>query len=322
MNILTAIKEEEIEKEIKKINKINIVNKNIEYKEGILEVLEKNKNINYIIISEILPGEIEFNKLLEKIKVINNKIKIIILSLYEKENKKKFPKNIKILNIKNFKIQYLLKELKIKKEKKSKTIYVLGNRGAGKTVFIYIIIEILIKKNKQKILLIDEDVENNCISNFYFNNKIEKYFAKIKDNLFLLNISQYLKKKNNINNSINSIKSDFNIVIVDTINNNKYFYNNNHYSKYIYLLEANLIEIIKIKKILEKNNNINIILNKFNINSIDKNIIKNIMQKKIIGKINYSNKFNKIINEKNIKILNNKEIKNFKKIINKIIEES
>ena len=91
MNILTAIKEEEIEKEIKKINKINIVNKNIEYKEGILEVLEKNKNINYIIISEILPGEIEFNKLLEKIKVINNKIKIIILSLYEK----KLPKNIK-----------------------------------------------------------------------------------------------------------------------------------------------------------------------------------------------------------------------------------
>ena len=82
--IITAINNPKLNEELKKENNFEIVCKDIQYKEAILEILEKNKNIDLIIISEQILGEINFEKLIEKIKLINDKIKIIFI--LEKEN--------------------------------------------------------------------------------------------------------------------------------------------------------------------------------------------------------------------------------------------
>ena len=62
MNVIIAINNEKIFKEIKKQNKINIISNDIQYKEGIIEILEKNKNVQYIIINENLFGQIKIEK--------------------------------------------------------------------------------------------------------------------------------------------------------------------------------------------------------------------------------------------------------------------
>ena len=82
--IITAINNPKLNEELKKENNFEIVGKDIQYKEAIIETLEKNKKIDLIIISEQILGEINFEKLIEKIRFINNKIKIIFI--LEKEN--------------------------------------------------------------------------------------------------------------------------------------------------------------------------------------------------------------------------------------------
>ena len=98
--IVTALNNPELQKNIAKNKEIKIMGKDIQYKEGILEILEKNKNIDYIILDENLPGEIEIKILKEKIEEINDKIKIINKNKFEKliKNNFIFPENKKIKN--------------------------------------------------------------------------------------------------------------------------------------------------------------------------------------------------------------------------------
>ena len=58
--IITAIAEENILKKIIK-NKL-VENKNILYREAIIDIVKKDKKINIIIISEKIPGEISLKK--------------------------------------------------------------------------------------------------------------------------------------------------------------------------------------------------------------------------------------------------------------------
>ena len=95
-NIITAINNPELNEEIKKEKKFKIVNKDIIYKEGIIEVLEEKKEINLIIINYDLPGKIEIEELIKKIKKINEKLEIIFI--LEKEDIEK-EKKLKKLNI-------------------------------------------------------------------------------------------------------------------------------------------------------------------------------------------------------------------------------
>lgn len=82
--VITAINNPKLNEELKKENNFEIIGKDIQYKEAILEVLENNSNIDLIIISEKIPGEINLEKLVNKIKIMNEKIKIIFI--LEKEN--------------------------------------------------------------------------------------------------------------------------------------------------------------------------------------------------------------------------------------------
>ena len=100
IKIITAIDNPKINEELKNEKNIEVIGKDIFYKEGILEILEKEININYIIINNKLSGEIKLNNLIEKIIEKNEKIKIIIL--IKKENKNNLNKIIKENNyIKN-----------------------------------------------------------------------------------------------------------------------------------------------------------------------------------------------------------------------------
>ena len=91
----------------------------------------------------------------------------------------------------------------------------------------------------------------------------------------------------------------------------------------LFLLEANLTEINKAKNLIKiykdewkiEKQKIKIIINKYNENAIEENVIKNIFNEfKFLGKINFSKKYNIFINNK-YNILDNNQIKNdYKKI--------
>lgn len=86
--IITAIGDPFLNEELKKYEKYEILGPDILYQEGILEKLEKNKQIDFLILSELLPGEINLIDLISKIKEKNSKIEIIIILEEEKEELK------------------------------------------------------------------------------------------------------------------------------------------------------------------------------------------------------------------------------------------
>ena len=90
--IISAIDNPKILNKIKKIKSIQIIGKDIPYKEGIIDILKNNNRIDYILIDDKIEGEIKTNTLLKKITEKNKKIKIIIIT--ENKNKKKKNKNI------------------------------------------------------------------------------------------------------------------------------------------------------------------------------------------------------------------------------------
>ena len=307
MNIITAINNEKIFKELKSEKNIKIIFNDIQYKEGILEILEKNKNINYIIFNENLYGQIKIEELIKKIKILNNKINLII-----------------ILNKKDLKKQeYLIK---------NKIISILGNEGSGKTIITLILSELISKYKNKKILIIEDNINNNSIlkiymlRNKYKNNYSKNKIIKIKNNLYLLNIKSYCnnykKNKLKIINEINKIKNKYDYIFIDMQNIMLYEIYKEIIEKNILILNSNILEIEKIKKFINKKDiDLKIILNNYNQNSISKNILEKIFNNKIriIGEIENNKNFNLIINNNlNLDFLDKKTRNKFLKIIKNI----
>ena len=86
INIITAIGNENLNLQLKKEKEINVILNDIQYKEGILEALENNSYIDFVIISSILPGEISIQELIKKIICFNLEIKIIIFIEQDEKN--------------------------------------------------------------------------------------------------------------------------------------------------------------------------------------------------------------------------------------------
>ena len=214
--VIFAIENEKLEKRIKENKEINIICNNLQYREAILELLEKNSQIESILISESLPGVISIEELIKKIKIMNNKINIIVLLEKENKDKKNKLKKLKVKNIysnKKVKINEILsiinnnvenirrkeekiektsvktiekfiiklkefKNNKINKDLNSKIITIVGNKRTGKSTIIDLLLINLLNKNK-KILLINlnKKTENN-----YLNLFVKKYYKKNKNN--------------------------------------------------------------------------------------------------------------------------------------------
>lgn len=349
IKIITAMNNPKINDELKNEKNIELICKDIFYKEGILEILENEININYIIINSELPGEIKLNNLIEKIIEKNEKIKIIIL--IKKENKNNFYKikndkkdiknnNIEIIkDIKNkniirifynneIKIEQLKKYNQIKnnnenkkeinnKKLKSKTIIFLGERQVGKSIIILGITKSL-EKNNKKILLIElNKKESDLLFMLSKNeNNRENTNLKIKEQ----KIKKYKKTNKNY-----FYKKNIKIIQNLIVNINK----NTGIISYKKIINLNIIKKLEKKYdyiFIEIDSEKNNFKNKKLIKNIDKKILiirPNILGIKNAKKIIEKNKINKykiIINNYNKYSINTEIIeKIFKeKIIGKI----
>lgn len=200
----------------------------------------------------------------------------------------------------------------MKKNNITKIIGIEGCRGSGKTITIFIIGKILSRENK--VLIIADKIKINNKINKIKNEKIK--LSKIDNNLFILN--NYPK----IINDINLIKEDFNYIFIEIKNKHEYIFFKTLLNENIIILNPNMIDISKTKRIINfinKNNKFKILLNNYNKNSISEKIINKIFKIKIIGKIKNNKNYNLIINNNfNLNLINKKIEKNIKNIVNKI----
>ena len=373
--IITALGKEDINIELKKEKNFEIISGDIQYKEGILEVLENNQDIDFIILNSLLSGNIDIKELINKINDISRKIKIIIflektddeLEKYLFENKiyKIFYNNevgindlINIINNDQLNNEELkqeiekLKELLLKKEnnidknitnkniqkennlqkKQGKIICILGTSGVGKSIISVNLAKANIY-SKNKILIIDFDLINNSINTILgvgkSNIKIEenKELKYQKNKIIKTNkkIDLLIFAEQNIHNFIpllNELKKIYNYIFIDT-NSTELIEINieiiNVSDLILFISDTNLLEINKSIKLLDKyinkfkinKNCFNIIFNKYNSESINIKLLKNIFSEfNILGYLKYNEKYNKLINKNNKNNFFNKKIRN------------
>ena len=247
----------------------NIDNKNIElnilqYREAILEMLGKEKEVDSIFINESLPGIISIEELIKKIKIINNKVNLFLFLEKEDINKKNKLKKLGINNI------YLIKKINIKN-----IINLLNNNLINN------------KKIKNKI-------------NYFNKNKIKYFFSKIKINKIInykkLKIIKN-KENNNKKNKIITVEGKrksgkttlINLLLIYLLQKNKKILLINLNKK----IENNYFYLFK-KYFYKKKNNYFKINNNF-----DKNNIFYNSEIKIKNNLIFLNNFNEIIKENN-----------------------
>lgn len=90
MRILTAIGNPILNEKLQKIVNVEVIGKDIQYQEGIIEILEKNLEIDLIIVSDNLPGEYDFYKLIDKIKNIKRNLELYVFLEKKNENKENY----------------------------------------------------------------------------------------------------------------------------------------------------------------------------------------------------------------------------------------
>ena len=271
--IILAINNKNLIEKIKNKNNKNIIFKFVQYREAILEILEKTNKINYIFIEEKLPGQISIEDLIKKIKIKNNKINIIFF--LEKEDRKKENK-LKKLGIKNIYLNNKINNNKLinnllEKDiiNKKNNINNLNKKQKIKNIKFKInklkINKFNYLKNKKKEIKINKKIsifgdkksEKNIIINLlliYLINKNKKILLinlnkKIEKNYLIIFGKKYLKNKNKINNNFlenNKINKKENLI--KNIKKSELKINKNIY--FIYNLES--IFYKKKKEILEE----------------------------------------------------------------------
>ena len=220
------------------------------------------------------------------------------------------------------------------KFRKSKIIAIEGNPGAGKSIMACLFSKMISEKNKKVLLVCTNTRENipNTILGLKKENGINKYkkfdiytYTSVKkryDNKLLINE----EKQNIIELFICFIQNyDYIVIDIDKVNdiNNDFIKISYEYSNLIiYICEPNLIGVTKTKGFIESNDKevikkIKILLNKVNKYQIKEYILKNIFNPiQIIGKVNYNEKIDLLINKNfNKKI----DIEGIGEIIDKII---
>ncbi len=297
--IITALASPEVNTELKKYKNIEIIGNDIQYQEGVIETLEKNSQIDYIILSAILDGKYEIYTFVKKIKMINPKIKIILI--LEKENSENTEKLIlsgaSYIFYNNAEIKDILKIINNNKENENEELkeelqeikkLLLENNKKDNKITLKNNKNLL--KNKQKIFI-----------------KFNKYIKILKNKLFIN------MEKNKRNSEIISVlgtagagKSVFTVNLA-----NSYIFSKNKILIIDFdILNNSLHTILGIKKyskkIREKLKNNNLINNKINIEEL---IIKVTNKIDLISGINliFDSKY-KISSEKISDIL--KELKN------------
>lgn len=305
---ITALGNPKKSNELKEYN-INIISNDIQYKEGIIEYLECNPKVDYVIIDEKIPGNLKINEIIFHIRKINKKIKIILIS--DSEEKITVHKIIKEPNIKEIaqiinnenvfnKKQIPINDFFSEKTKEAEIIIILGANGIGKTVFSILFAK---KQKEKKSLIIDFDIlninlhqlfiineknkinsnnnsnyNNNEKHNYNEKNQIKNYIIHSKNNIdFLSGINLIFNSKNQlspskIKNIIKKLKTEYDNIMIDTSAESLLEYTKellNISNRAIFISGANLLEIKKSKRLLEIYNN------EWNINKQKINIVFN-----------------------------------------------
>ena len=310
---ITAIENKKLLKNIKKNNNIKFIYKNIQYREAIIEILKKEKDIGIIFISEDIPGEISIEELINEIKLINKKIEIIFFLNKKNKNKEEKLKKIKVNKI------YYIKKInnKFKNNKKNiknKIIAIYGEPQSGKTTIANLLLIYLIKNDKKILLLnLNKKIEKTYLDllkkeNINYNNKERK--IKLNKNIsFYFNVVQ-IPKKTKLINKKNIVKNLIKYYI------KKYDYILKNSDKRIIVGNNNLLKIKEVRKLTKNNkeiekysNNKKIIAiqNKVSIYSFSFLINKYILKKsaniyKIFNNKNYIDLLKKILEGKKLKI--------------------
>ena len=300
IKVLTAIGNENLNNILKEQDEFEILENDIFYKEGILEFLEKNNDVDILILYENLAGEINIINLINKIKIINNEINIFF-----------------ILENKNDELEKILKKENIK------NIFYINEINVND--FIDKIKNAKINNNEKLI------EEINLLKNII--NKKDEELIKYKNSNFenkklVILIGEENVGKTTILNNLKNIYWREDIFEFKEMNMNDYLEIKNETYKIIFVLERKIDKIKFCKKIINelifKNKispeKINIIFNKIDNYSINKNISKSILKNiNVIGNIKLNKYPDYLINEKNNYKKENKElIKYFSKIIKKI----
>ena len=372
MNIITALGNPILNKELNNLNTYNILAPDIQYQDGVIEILEEKSNINLLILSELLPGDFSIYDFINEIKKINKELKIIIVLENKKEELENFLiskgifnffynnqitvdeiiliinsennfNNINKYNVENKIIKYTAKKgfkLNKKEKKESIIISILGSHGSGKSIFSINLAKSF--KNK-KVLLIDFDIfyssihsilgiKKNPINNNEHIN-LEDIILKINKNFHIINNIDVLFPNTNlitnteIKNLLIQLKYKYDYILIDTsseINFEATRFIIRYSNHCIFLLEGNILEIKKSKLLLNfylenwyiKKEKINIVINKYNKNSISINLLKHIFSDfTILGKIKYDDIYNLLINRSFNSFLQFQKIKKQYKII-------
>lgn len=306
--VITALSNPIVNKKLKEYEEIEITTNDIQYKEGILELLEIKKEIDFIILSELLPGKIEIKKLIEEIKEINKEIKIIII--LEKENKELenyllAKGNINIFYNNKIEINKIAELIinKIDTQQIEKEIKQLKEMIINKEIKNNNEINLEEKLSENELINIEQEIEKEYkkeknktkIFNL-FNNKQEEKNAKIISvsgisgigkSMFTVNISKNLNKNkiliidfDILNNSIHTL-----LGVEKYPNNIKANIENKYYNYNISEIKEEDL-IIKTNKNIDLISGINLILKK-------ENKIEEIKLLKILN--NLKNKYDVII---------------------------
>ncbi len=345
MKIITAIGNIELNESLKEIENIEVIGKDIQYQEGILEVLEKNDNVDMLAVSNLLPEEMNFLYLIDRIRKTKEDLEIVVfldkenISIENFLNSKKiykiyyldengievFLNSLKNSNNVSLGISREIEEIKnmiiaprFKKNYKNKEIYVesnliviTGNPGSGKSIISCILAKQLEKK-KKKVALISFDKTKslkiilgiNNVKDYTNRNDISNYLSVFT---YDFNFKDNLNERYEINELIERLKGEFDYIVFDI--STEYQYINlilRNSKKIVFLLEPNLLEVMKAKQNIDKiiydldinADNIKIVFNKTNKYQIADSILEEVFEEfEKIGSISYDEKYNLFINQ-------------------------
>ena len=240
MEIITATGNEKLYKELKKENIIKYPD--IQYQEAVLEILERNKKIKILILSSIIPGELNIKEFINIIRY--NYPNLIIFIILENKNKRmenfliaKGITNIFFNNKTTYEeiIKILNNETKMINKTKRET-----KRKIKKILLKYKNGVINIVKNKFSHQEVDKNKKNN--------KKIISIIGapKIGKSIFLLILNKIIKNKKKLIVDLNAEENNLKIIIGKKIKNEK------NIEKNIIKIKNNL-EILLIKKENKKN---------------------------------------------------------------------
>lgn len=299
MKIITAIGSPELNQAIKENSDVEVIGKDIQYQDGVFEVLETRNDVDTVAVSNILPEEMSFLFFIEKIKKVNENIEIIVFLKTEDvsiENYLNSKKIYKIYYLDENGIEIFINSLKnsqnisndISKEieelrnmillpqnnqdkeidYESSIVTILGNPGSGKSSISCILAK-QIEKQKKKVVLLDFDGSSKAILGL--NSDVDNRIDVSKYLTVIFNVEEEIERNQIYNRYfitelITELKNEYEYIIIDTTSHTEYKYISTllkSSTKVVFLMEANILGISKAQKRLE------ILINDINVD-IDK----------------------------------------------------